>query len=188
MKTLVKTLAVVASVVALVGTTSCSRTSQLEKYIKSEVKKDAKENGVKVKFNSLEVIKMDSIPDEYNGLVLKWLRNFNEAELEFNRNMDMADFYLKIHDLDEATEYRDKAQGNLKNMEFWDNSIKNELKLKYRECFIAHVDCLATVGNIPVRVNKIVMYKYQEKLKDGKPGFELCYETDNISGFEKYKK
>ena len=183
-----KKLIVLIFALVLVGATSCDKSYQLKKQIKTEVNKNAKENGGKVKFNTLEIIRLYSIPDEYNGLSIKWLNKFKEAEREFNRNMDMADFCLKINDLDEAKEYRSKAESNLEIMKLYDNSITNELKSKHKECFIVHIDYLTTLGNISVRTNKVAMYKFHEKLKNETNVFENCYETDDISGFEKYRK
>lgn len=164
---------------------SCnSKSIQLEKKIKTELKKDAKLSGLSVKINNLEVIESDTIPTEVNGLYLKWRQNADENINLAHDNLKLARTFIGIdHILFE--EYSDKAKGYYDIGLCWDSCATKEYENRHKPCYIVYTDYVLKGGAYPIRVSMIKMYKWQDCLND----FECCYtSTENPQKrFEKYK-
>ena len=164
---------------------SCnSKSVQLEKKIKTELKKDAKLSGLSVKFNNLEVIESDTIPTEVNGLYLEWMgkaiANFKLADESSNTARSFIGLDHNLFD-----EYLQKSETYLNTGMYYDSLALIEYKNNHKPCYIVHADYILKGGATPIRVDVIQMYKWHDFMND----FECCYtSTENPQKrFEKYK-
>lgn len=156
-------------------TISCtfSKKGKLESKVKTEMKKEAKLNGVKLTFNELECIELDTIPNEFNTPYIDYMCDANHYLNESECRLREAKFALRWGDYDgkTANELASEADSLVNLADTKHNAAMKEYSLRKRTCYLVYVDALTKIANVPIRTQEIALYTYNESKKN----FDMLY-------------
>lgn len=176
-------------VITLTVTTSCqNNTKKLESKVKTELKKEAKLNGVKLKINTCECIELDTLPNEFNTPYLRYMIDANYYLEKSEDKIEDAKFALLSGDYYlgyTAEELKAEALSLTNKADSIFNIAKEVYSVHKRTCYLLYLDRLCFMGELPIRTEEIALYTYNKNKKD----FELIYHSESNckERFEKYK-
>lgn len=173
-------------VITLTVTTSCqNNTKKLESKVKTELKKEAKLNGVKLKINTCECIELDTLPNEFNTPYLHSMIDANYYLEKAEDIIESAEFAWGWGDYLGYTTLKTEALSLTNKADSLFNIAKEVYSVHKRTCYLLYLDRLYFMGKLPIRTEEIALYTYNKNKKD----FELIYHSESNckERFEKYK-
>lgn len=143
------------------------KTGKLESKIRTEMKKEAKLNGVKLKFNELKCIELDTIPDEFNAPYLNYMLEANGYLDKAESKISEANLALRWGDYcgETVEELKAEADSLVALANFKHDVAMEEYSVHKRTCYIVYMDVLTKVANVPIRTQEIMCYTYNKTKK-----------------------
>lgn len=164
-----------------------SKSDKLETKIKASMKKEAKLNGVKLNFNELECIELDTIPNEFNTPYLTYMFDSNYYLGEAKNKIENSNFALRWGDYcgKTAKELMVEADSFISLANAKHKVAIEEYSLHKKTCYLVYVDVLTKIANVPIRTQEIALYTYNKNKKD----FDMLYHSESNcqERFNKYK-
>lgn len=167
------------SVIGLVlFTVSCnfSKSNKLESEIKTKMKKEAKLNGVKLSFNEIECIELDTIPDEFNTPYMSYMFDAEYYLNEAENTIDEVDFALRwgYYHGKSANELKREADSIISLSEAKHNMAIGQRKLNKKKSYLVYIDYITKVGGTPFRTQQLALYVYDKSNNC----FDMLYHSD----------
>lgn len=169
---------------------SCTQSMKIKHDYKKDVVSEAKNVDVKVKFNELKCIKIDTIPNEFNWYAISALNDFKRTSKLFDSCLELRSSiyplikYGKKYE-DEYNEVDDRLDSLMEKLTQYDNKIKEELKYNKKTCYVLFSDAL--MKDVPV-FGKVRAYNILIYNEDGilQKSFTDVGETEFNSMLKKY--
>lgn len=162
-----------------------SKSDKLETKIKTSMKKEAKLNGVKLKFNELECIELDTIPDEFNTPYLNYMIDANNYLDKAKNKIENSNFELRWGYYSTAKELKAEADSLISLADAKHKVAIEVYSLHKKTCYLVYVDVLTKIANVPIRTQEIALYTYNKNKKD----FDMLYHSESNcqERFNRYK-
>lgn len=170
---------ILAVLVVMVLATSCSKGTKLERTLRSNLKTEFKKDKLDYQINELTIIKLDTIPmkanESYQNAIYKVI-NYKTLYEDKQEYMRIAQKWGSYSGLDYEV-LKKEADSLLNLVNVYEQEANHALKHNRYECFLTFIDYVIIIGNLPVRTQVEIVFKYDEK--NGK--FKKLYKSTHLN-------